>query len=132
MFSDALRKMFREGHWCIGADELGYLTSPKGLGLSREAIQLLTRGRSLGISMVSATQRPTWVPLEVYSESTHLFLWKTNVKEDRDRLSSLNGVVDPSVIKQIMSKLERYQFLYVNTRTGEMCRTHAPEIKEIS
>lgn len=129
VFSDALRRMFLEGHWAIGGDELGYLTSPKFLALNKEITQILIQGRSIGISMISATQRPSWVPLEVYSEATHLFLWGSNLKEDTDRLSHLGGRAKPAVIKQIMSRLEQYQFLYVNTRTGIMCRTHAPEIK---
>lgn len=129
VFKDAMQRIFREGSWTVAADELGFLTDRKFLGLSEEATMMLIQGRSLGISFVSATQRPAWVPLEVYGQATHLFLWKTTVEEDQRRLSFLNGSVDPNKIREVMNALERFQFLYVNVRTGEMLRTRAPEIK---
>lgn len=129
IFKDGLSRMFREGGWCVGADELGYLTDM--LGLRKEIKLFLIQGRSLGISFISATQRPSWVPLEVYSQATHLFMWRTTLPEDVQRLSNLNGTVDPKEIASYLARLEKFQFLYVNMRTGVMCRTRAPKIEDV-
>lgn len=121
------RKMFdsinKEGNWCLVDDE-GWYTGDV-LKLKKEQRAMWVRGRSLGISYTVATQRPAWVPVEMYDMSTHLFFWRTTERNAVMRMSSL-GSANESLVKYLVPRLEMHQALYVNTRTGEMRRTRTP------
>ena len=115
----ALRCMFAEGGWAITADDLNYLVK-LGLGPVLEVMWL--NGRSVGISLIGAVQRPAFVPMLLYSQSTHLFFWRTNDSVDLKRIGGLNGVDDRQV-RSVVAALPRYDALYVNTRTGAQAIT---------
>lgn len=123
VFRDAMGRIFREGNWCVAVDELWYLSVR--LKLADEVRDYLTQSRSLGISFVALTQRPAWVPLEVYTESTHLFFWRTVEKNAVDRISNLGGAND-TLVRHLVRRLEQFQVLYVNKVSGQMMRTRAP------
>jgi hypothetical protein len=124
VFDHAFKKIFREGEWCVANDEGWYIAE---LGLKKRMRSLWTQSRSLGISYVVGTQRPAWVPVEMYGESTHIFLWCMKEKDAVARVSNLGGA-DVDLARWIIRRLERFQCLYVNTRTGEMARTRAPRL----
>jgi len=48
---------------------------------------LLTRGRSMGISTLLATQRPAWISRFCFSESQKYFIYKLSDKKDRKTIS---------------------------------------------
>lgn len=123
VFRDAMSKIYREKGWTVALDEAWYIVNVLGLG--KELRILLLQGRSLGISVVAATQRPRYVPLEIYDQSTHLFFWRDNDEENLRRLSGIN-VRSGALLREVIPNLERHQVVYVNTRTGEMVRTRAP------
>jgi hypothetical protein len=135
VFGDAFHKIFREGGrpaespvgWAVAIDELWYIVNV--LGLDMEVRMFLLQGRSLGHSLIVATQRPSMVPLEVYDQSTHLFFFRDNDRRNLDRLSQINAR-DSAVIRDVVSNLDSHQVLYINTRTGQMARTRAPVPKE--
>jgi energy-coupling factor transporter ATP-binding protein EcfA2 len=125
VFHDAFAKIYREGGWTVAIDELWYVINI--LKLDRDVKTYLLQARALGISLLVATQRPAWVPLEVYDQSTHLFFWRDN---DENNLRRLSGISFRSadLIRSVVSNLEQFQVLYVNTRTGEMLRTRSPKV----
>jgi hypothetical protein len=84
------------------------------------------QSRSLGISLVASTQRPAWVPRELYTSATHLFFWRTNDETDLKSLSGI-GFRSARLISEIVANLDQYETLYINTRTGRMCRTKVPK-----
>lgn len=126
VFQDAFARIYREGGWTLALDETWYVDDI--LGLSREIKTYLLQARSLDISLLSAFQRPAWVPRELYSSSTHLMFWRTNDETDLRSLSGV-GFRSAALIRDVVSDLDLYQVLYINTRTGEMCRTRCPEVK---
>lgn len=131
VFADALDKIFREGGrpkhnpvgWATAVDELWYFVNMLGLG--KQIKMFLFQGRSLGISLILATQRPADVPLEVYDQSTHLFFLRDNDESNIERLAKISSL-DSGLVRFIIPRLEDYQALYVNTRTGMMIRTRTP------
>jgi len=125
IFHDAFKKIYREGGWTIAIDELWYICNM--LKLDLDVKLYLLQARALGISMLAATQRPAWVPVEVYDQSTHLFFWRDN---DENNLKRISGISFRSadLIRSVVADLERFQVLYINTRTGEMYRTRAPKL----
>lgn len=127
VFLDAFHKIYVEGGWTVALDELWVIINL--LGLETEVRTYLQQARSLGISLVAATQRPAFVPLEVYDQSTHLMFWRDNDETNLRRLSGIS-YRSADLIRQIVSNLERFQVLYINTRTGNMARTRAPAPNE--
>lgn len=123
VFQEAFGHIYREGGWTVAIDEAWWISMH--LKLAHETKVMLQQGRSLGISMINATQRPKEVPLAIYSMSTHLFFWRNNDEEDLDRLKGINSR-DSRLVRIVVQNLERHQVLYINTRTGAMLRTRAP------
>lgn len=123
VFGEALKHIYVEGGWCVVVDEGWYLINQ--LGFAKEIKTYLLQARSLGISLVFATQRPRSVPVEVYDQSTHLFFWRDNDEENLKRLSGISWL-SADMVRYIVAQLEMHQVLYINTRTGKMFRTRAP------
>lgn len=123
VFGDALDKIYLEGRWTVAVDELMYVVNR--LKLRTEVIDYYTQARSLDVSLAACTQRPAWVPGEMYDQSTHLFFWRNNDARAQKRLSEINAV-DSDLVRDVVGRLDNHQVLYVNTRTGEMCRTTGP------
>lgn len=123
VFHDAFARIYREGGWTVAIDELWYLVNKLNLG--NEVKTYLLQARSLGISLVIASQRPAFIPVEVYDQSTHLFFWRDNDEVNLKRLSGISWR-SADMIRYLIANLDRYQVLYVNTRTGAMVRTRAP------
>lgn len=122
-FKEALAHIYREGGWCVYADELWFLIHH--LKLELEVKTYLQQARALNISLVAATQRPAHIPLEVYDQSTHLFFWLDNDERNLKRISGISWL-SADLVRHIVSRLERHEVLYINTRTGRMYRTKAP------
>lgn len=122
---DTLDAAYSAGSWCVFVDELSYLS--RTLGLAPELTDLWQQGRSNFVSLIGCTQRPRWVPLDAYSGASHLFLWRTNDRQDIARLAGLNGA-DAAAVQAIVPQLGRHELLYVNTRDGSMCITIAPPL----
>lgn len=120
LFADILTSIFRQGGWTVVADEVRYLT--EFLRLKNEMELLWLQGRSLGISVVAATQRPANIPLTAYDQATHLFFWRDNDETNLKRIGGLGGL-SAKDIRHEVAILGRHEVLYLNTRTGEGIRT---------
>lgn len=118
----AFGEMFGAGGWCVFADELSYLS--RELRLDSDLRHFWQQGRSMGLSLVGATQRPAWVPLDVYSAATHLFFWRTADDADLRRIGGV-GWLSSATIRRAVATLDHrsHQFLYLNSRTGRMVRS---------
>jgi DNA helicase HerA-like ATPase len=91
-----------------------------------DAVELfLQQGRELGISFIGGMQRPKFVPLLVYSQSSHLFFWQEKDVNNLERISAINSV-DSRFIARVVTQLEEHEFLYIHSPTGYMCRSMAP------
>lgn len=123
VFLDALDDIYAAGGWCIVLDEMWWIG--KILGLEQEMKIILQQGRSAGLSFMGATQRPAWVPLEVYDNSTHLFFWADNDETNLKRISSI-GSFNSLAIRARIATLDEFEVLYVNTRKKTMCTFRPP------
>jgi energy-coupling factor transporter ATP-binding protein EcfA2 len=112
VFHDAFRRIYREGHWTVAIDELWYMANELKLG--KDVRLYLLQARSLGISLLVATQRPANIPLEVYDQSTHLMFWRDNDERNLSRLSGISWR-SADMIRYLIANLDEYQVLYVNT-----------------
>jgi hypothetical protein len=130
-FRSALHGIYHQGGWCIYVDELWYVIHH--LKLELEVRTFLQQARALNISLLALTQRPAFVPLELYDQSTHLFFWGDNDKRNLDRISGIS-YQNANIVRDLVSQLDEFQVLYLNTRKRKdnMMRftPPAPEMKE--
>jgi len=117
VIAKGIAEMFVQRGWAIFADEMSYLTRTLKLGPLMTTVW--QQGRSIGLSLISGTQRPAWVPLEMYSQATHLFLWQENDRYNLKRMADIGGA-DSILIARHVARLRNHETLYVNTRTGQL------------
>ena len=126
-FRNTLRRAGRVGVWHIVAHETAYLVDP--LNLAAELKYLLRMGRSNGAGLILCSQRPAWLPRDIYSQASHLFLFGTNDVEDLKALSGLNGM-NQTIVRDTVARLgadgDRHRFLYCGTRDGTLIVSRAP------
>ena len=122
-FWEALAGIFAEGKWCVYVDELAYMV--RRLGLATDLQDFWQQGRSLGLSLVGATQRPAWVPLDLYSQADHLVLYTCTDETDLRRVQGLAGI-DPATIRRLLRSLRKYEFVYVNKATEQVVVSKSP------
>lgn len=124
VFGNAMARIYRLGRWTVAIDELWYFTQMLDLGRIIKMYYL--QARSLGISLIAGTQRPAWVPREMYTSCTHLFFWRSNDEEDLRSISGI-GATSANLIREVVSHLDQYEALYINTRTDRMARVRVPK-----
>lgn len=111
IFNDALNGIYKQQRWCVWIDELYYMSHI--LNMRRRLQTYYTHARSLKISLLGATQRPAWVPLEAYSQAGHLIIWRTGYEDDLRKIGSMNGV-SHKTITSILQQLDYREFLHVD------------------
>lgn len=122
-FQRAMQQIYSEGGWCVYIDELWFIIHH--LKLELEVRTYLQQARSNNISLVVATQRPAYVPLEVYDQSQHLFFWRDNDERNLSRISGISWL-NANYVRALVATLDRHEVLYIHTPTGTMYRTTAP------
>lgn len=118
MFRKCILSCYKEGNWNVFADETYSLCHE--LGLDKEVITVLSKGRSMNTAMWCATQRPAYVPRAVYSNSMHLFLWHDPDVQARKRYAEIGGF-NPRLIEAATAELERHSCLYIRRSDRTMC-----------
>lgn len=119
-FRELLIGIFAQGGWCFYADEVRYLSDY--LKLDTELETLWLQGRSLGVTMVVATQRPVSIPLVAFDQAIHLFLWRNSDRQSVQRMAEFTGE-HYDLARRLIPTLPHHEALYVNTITGRMVRT---------
>lgn len=125
VFHRATDDIYGQGGWCVVWDE--FWMQVEILKMRQTAKILLQQARSNDISMVMGMQRPAWIPPEVYDQTRHLFFWRDNDEPNLRRIGNI-GWLNAEPIRAFVARLEPFQALYVNNRTGYMYRTRAPEL----
>jgi DNA helicase HerA-like ATPase len=110
-----LEDVYSRGRFCVFTDDCGRLC--EDYGQARRMRKLWTDGRSLGVSLVAATQRPAWVPRHMYSAPMHLFFFASSDHDDLKRISGLGGM-DSKRIRATVSELdpEAHEVAYVDVQ----------------
>lgn len=121
----ALDGMWDDGAWTLYVDELFWVANRLQLGQPLRDLWL--QGRSLALTLVVCAQRPRNVPVEAYSSSAHLLIWRTNDAEDLKRLQGLGAASNQAVRRTVESLDWRaHEVCWVNTRSGEIAVTTSP------
>lgn len=114
----ALNYVWHTRRWAVFADETVWLSEKGegGLGLGSDLNTLWYQGATARISLIAATQRPSWIPRAAYSSPEHLFFFSTSDAADLDRLSDIGAGVDKKSLEHLIVNLRRHEFLYFRPR----------------
>lgn len=126
IFREALQSIYMQGSWGVYIDELWYIIHH--LKLEFEIRTYLQQARSSDISLMVATQRPAFIPLEVYDQSTHLFFWRDNDERNLRRIGGISWL-SSRIVQTLVANLAVHEFLYINTRAADvqMVRSMVPK-----
>lgn len=111
-FREALFGAFRQGGWCVYADELRYITGR--LNLKSEMELLWEQGRSSDVSVVAGYQRPRNIPLLAYDQPEHLIFFKETDYENLDRMAQVVSWIDRKLLIRTITHLAKFDFVYLN------------------
>jgi hypothetical protein len=95
------RVILAQGNWCVVVDEAYSLGDCEGL------VAALTRGRSLGVTTLVATQRPRWVTRFAFTEATHFFVFYLQDVEDKKRVAEFTAIK-----AEDFDNLRKFEFFY--------------------
>lgn len=115
-FAQAINMIVNQGSWAAWLDESKYMS--ENLGLKMLLTYLLEQSRSIDVTVICGAQRPAWLPASTLPNSTHIFLWKSNKREDAQRLADVGGV-DARAITETLKTLGAHEFIYIKTRGTE-------------
>jgi hypothetical protein len=115
-FARAINMVVGQGGWTVWLDESKYMA--ENLGLKMLLTYLLEQSRSINVTVICGAQRPAWLPASTLPNSTHIFLWKSNKREDAQRLADVGGI-DSKLIIETMKTLGAHEFIYIKTRGTE-------------
>lgn len=88
-----------------------------GVRVPRGLLALINRGRERGVSTLTATQRPSGVPMNILSESEHYYVFKTLLPQDRQRVEAITGIT-----VEDQASLNDHEFFYFNLSRGLLPR----------
>lgn len=112
--------MLERGNWTVYADEVAYLTNDLGLRTEWDTLEL--QGRSLGITLVSSTQRPRGIPRNVFAQASWFGFWRMPNAEDRISASDLVGG-QAYTAREAMRVLPSHELLLVDVQRDAALRT---------
>lgn len=115
-FAQAINMVVGQGGWAVWLDESKYMA--ENLGLKMLLTYLLEQSRSINVTVICGAQRPAWLPASTLPNSTHIFLWKSNKREDAQRLADVGGI-DAKLVIETMKTLGAHEFIYIKTRGTE-------------
>lgn len=118
IFRKAILGGYKQGNWIIVADEAYSLSNE--MHLTKELITVWSKARSMNTALWAATQRPTYVPRQMYSNSEHLFLWHDPDLSARKRYADIGGV-NPKLVEEVTMQLDRHACLYIRRSDRVMC-----------
>jgi energy-coupling factor transporter ATP-binding protein EcfA2 len=113
VFRHALDMILRSGKWAVQIDEGLTMTSPSYLKLAPEVGMLHNVGRSSGITLLTLVQRPSHIPLVIYSNISHAFIGRTRERTDLKRLAELDGAESSNELSSKIKSQGRNDFLWI-------------------
>jgi hypothetical protein len=114
VFDHAINAILHQGNRCVVIDESLMMTDPRYIGLGKQVGLAHYYGRSAGITMLSLTQRPSWIPKVIYSSVSHAYIASTKDRDDARKLSDMGGIDAREVGHNLMRLPTRHDYVYLN------------------
>lgn len=121
IFQRCLRQMYtaaKKKPSIVFADETYSLEHE--LKLSLDLNRIWTKGRSVGLGLWAASQRPVYISRWAY-QAQHLFLGNETDADAQKRYGEIGGGIDPIKVRNLVANLQRFQFVYINREERSIC-----------
>lgn len=108
----------RSRRWTIFTDDVNTITDREtpAFNMGADLKWFWRNGSSAKMGVMSAGQRPSWIPREAYSSPNHLFFFSTRDGGDLERLSDIGAGIDTRQLEHVIANLRRHEFLYLAPR----------------
>lgn len=113
VFGEAMDKLGQIGLWTVQIDEGLYTASPTFLNLASPLAMLNAMGRSGKLTLVTLAQRPSHLPLIIYSSASHAFVGRTREATDMKRMAELDGREGSKELGRMISNQGRHDFTWI-------------------
>jgi energy-coupling factor transporter ATP-binding protein EcfA2 len=113
VFGEAMDALSQTGKWTLHIDEGLYVCNSQFLNLSQELAMLHALGRSSKLTIVTLTQRPSHLPLIIYSSASHAMIGRTRENVDLKRLSELGSRQSAKELSGRINQQGRHDFLWL-------------------
>lgn len=113
VFGDAMDKLSQVGKWNLHVDEGLYVCSPSYLNFGQELAMLHALGRSSNLTITTLTQRPSHLPLILYSSASHAMIGRTRENADLKRLSEMGSRQSAKELSGRITSQGRHDFLWL-------------------
>ncbi len=113
VFAEAIDGITARGHWTVHFDEGLYMCDPQAMRMSSDLATLHQMGRSSNISVITLTQRPSHLPIVLYSSADHAFVGRAKERTDTKRLSELGGRESAKELATRIESQGRHDFLWI-------------------
>jgi len=90
------------------------------MGLTPDLRRIWTKGRSLGVGLWAATQRPAFISKWAY-QAQHIFIGNDSDLDAQRRYGEIGANFDPVVVRDLVAGLKPFQFLYISREDRSMC-----------
>jgi energy-coupling factor transporter ATP-binding protein EcfA2 len=117
VFDHAFDVFMDKGKWTVHVDEGLYMCSPTFMNMEKDLAMLHAMGRSSNLTVVTLTQRPSHLPLILYSSAAHAFIGRTREQVDNKRLGELGGRNSAKELSARINAQGRHDFLWVPVAT---------------
>jgi hypothetical protein len=108
------RLAFERRHNTVYVDECySVVSGPRKDDLPPSYHAILTRGRELGVEVVSASQRPKDISLTVMSESTNWYVFRLSMSGDQERIAEMVPIGESKKASMgLIGGLPKHNFYY--------------------
>lgn len=113
VFGEAFDRLADTGKWTLHIDEGLYMSDPRHLGFASEIAMLHAMGRSSKLTIITLAQRPSHLPLIIYSSASHAFIGRSRERADLNRLAELGGKEDSRTLSAMINGQGRHDFTWV-------------------
>lgn len=113
VFGEALDALSNSGRWTIHIDEGLYVANPTFLNLGSQLAMLHAMGRSSKLTIITLTQRPSHLPLIIYSSASHAMIGRARERVDVNRLAELGGRQGSKELSARIDSQGRHDFLWI-------------------
>lgn len=115
-FKRALDEVFKLGKYVLHIDEGLFMVSPAYMNLGSVIGMLFQMLRSAGGTIIMLVQRPSHIPLTVYSNIDYAFVSRAPNADDVDRLAELDPHLDKATLKKVINKNGKHDFTMIRAR----------------
>lgn len=115
----ALDEISKVGKWTVHLDEGLFITNPVYVGASEQVGLMYQLMRSSKGTMLTLAQRPSHMPLTIYSNIDQAFVSRAPNQEDVKRLANLDSSMPAKELQALINSNGKHDFTWLDIHKGK-------------